>query len=138
MRLISLALVLSLSLLYTPNPISAHFFPNVTSIPPWLNSTQCNWDSFRNLSGCHAGEKVDGLSNLKKYFQYFGYINNASNFTDDFDEALKSAFETCYGIHVLWECGVAQGVWARSSIRLHKCTHGPAKIIQLLKICWVG
>ena len=95
MRLIYLALlVLSLSLLYTPIPISAHFFPNETSIPPLLNSTRCNWDSFRNLSGCHAGEKVDGLSNLKKYFQYFGYINNASNFTDDFDEALKSALET--------------------------------------------
>ena len=94
MRLINLALVLSLSLLYTPNPISAHFFPNVTSIPPWLNSTQCNWDSFRNLSGCHPGEKVDGLSKLKKYFQYFGYINNTSNFTDDFDELLKSALET--------------------------------------------
>jgi len=34
---------------------------------------------------------------------------------------------------VLWECGVAQGVWARNSIRLHKCTHGQAKIIQLFE-----
>ncbi|KAK7839156.1 metalloendoproteinase 2-mmp [Quercus suber] len=59
-----------------------------------LKFINCNWDSFRNLSGCHAGEKVDGLSKLKKYFQYFGYIDNTSNFTEDFDESLKSALET--------------------------------------------
>ncbi|KAL0004078.1 hypothetical protein SO802_011639 [Lithocarpus litseifolius] len=94
MRLIYSALLLSLSLLYIPNPISAHFFTNVTSIPPWLNATRSNWESFQNLSGHHAGERVDGLNRLKKYFHYFGYINDTSNFTDDFDDALKSAVET--------------------------------------------
>ncbi|KAL4639226.1 hypothetical protein ACB092_03G202400 [Castanea dentata] len=94
MRLIYSALLLSLSLLYIPNPISAHFFTNVTSIPPWLNTTRSNWESFHNLSGHHFGQRVDGLNRLKKYFQYFGYINHTSNFTDDFDDALKSAVET--------------------------------------------
>jgi|UniRef100_A0A2N9EBQ6 hypothetical protein len=106
MRLNYLAITaISLWLLCVPNTISAHFFePNVpTPIPSWLNETQINetlseWDAFRNLSGCHAGDRVDGLSKLKKYFQYFGYISNSSsssfNFTDDFDDALKSALET--------------------------------------------
>ena len=46
MRLIHSALLLSLSLLYIPNPISAHFFTNVTSIPPGLNATTSNWEFF--------------------------------------------------------------------------------------------
>jgi hypothetical protein len=76
-------------------PISAHFLPNITSIPPWLNATGGAWDSFRNFTGCHPGEKVDGLSKLKNYLQHFGYItNSSSNFTDDFDDALRSALET--------------------------------------------
>ncbi|XP_030961023.1 metalloendoproteinase 2-MMP-like [Quercus lobata] len=94
MRLIHSALLLSLSLLYIPNPISAHFFTNVSSIPPWLNATGSNWESFHNLSGHHFGQSVDGLNRLKSYFHYFGYINGTSNFTDDFDDALKSAVET--------------------------------------------
>ena len=94
MRLIHSALLLSLSLLYIPNPISAHFFTNVTSIPPGLNATRSNWESFHNLSGHHFGQRVDGLNRLKSYFHYFGYINGTSNFTDDFDDALKSAVET--------------------------------------------
>lgn len=77
------------------SPTSAHFFPNITSIPPWLNATHGAWDSFRNFSGCHPGEKADGLSKLKNYFKHFGYINHStSNFTDDFDDDLKTAIET--------------------------------------------
>ncbi|KAI3763578.1 hypothetical protein L2E82_13522 [Cichorium intybus] len=71
-----------------------HFFPNVSSIPPSLlpNITAGAWDSFNNLSGCHSGQKVPGISKLKNYFHYFGYIgNNSVNFTDDFDDALESA-----------------------------------------------
>ena len=35
------------------------------------------------------------------------------------------------GIHVLWECGVAQGVWAESLVKLQKCTHGQGDVLQL-------
>ncbi|EEF42266.1 metalloendoproteinase 2-MMP [Ricinus communis] len=76
---------------------SARFFPNVSSIPPNLlpNITSPTWDSFKRLAGCRAGDKLEGLSKLKNYFHYFGYIpNTLSNFTDDFDDALESAIKT--------------------------------------------
>lgn len=93
MRLIyffAVAVCLTLS----STPISAHFFPNISSIPPPFNPARGAWDAFRNFSGCHPGEKVDGLSKLKNYLQHFGYINSSSEFTDDFDDALRSALET--------------------------------------------
>lgn len=90
-HLLAIAICVSLSSTST----SAHFFPNISSIPPWKNASRSAWESFDNLTGCHAGENVDGLSKLKKYFHYFGYItNSSSNFTDDFDDDLKSAIET--------------------------------------------
>ncbi|CAI0379610.1 unnamed protein product [Linum tenue] len=82
-----------------PPPVSCRFFPNTSSIPrnfPALNPNFTTaWDSFRNLSGCRAGEKLDGLSKLKKYFRHFGYIPDADgNLTDIFDDSLESAVET--------------------------------------------
>lgn len=72
-----------------------HFFPNVSSIPPAFlpNTTSGAWDSFNKLSGCRSGQKVSGISKLKNYFHYFGYIGNNTigNFTDDFDDSLESA-----------------------------------------------
>ncbi|KAI3720279.1 hypothetical protein L6452_21192 [Arctium lappa] len=72
-----------------------HFFPNVSSIPPSLlpNATAGAWDSFHKLSGCHSGQTVPGISKLKNYFHYFGYINSNTfkNYTDDFDDGLESA-----------------------------------------------
>lgn len=82
----------------TSTSISAHFFPNISSIPPSLlpNGTVTAWESFQKLAGCQSGDKVEGLAKLKQYFNHFGYISNSSstNFTDDFDEALESAIKT--------------------------------------------
>ncbi|PIA40359.1 hypothetical protein AQUCO_02500211v1 [Aquilegia coerulea] len=49
-----------------------------------------------NFSGCHIGDKVDGLAKIKKYFHQFGYLPDPSvdNFTDDFDDSLESALKT--------------------------------------------
>ncbi|XP_009624303.1 metalloendoproteinase 2-MMP-like [Nicotiana tomentosiformis] len=86
---IAIVFVLSLS------PASAHFFPNISSIPPsLLKPNNTAWDAFHKLLGCHAGQKVDGLAKIKKYFYNFGYIPSLSNFTDDFDDALESALKT--------------------------------------------
>ncbi|CAN4085939.1 unnamed protein product [Withania somnifera] len=77
------------------SPASAHFFPNISSIPSSLlkpNATA--WDAFHKLLGCHSGQKVDGLAKIKKYFHYFGYLNSSTNFTDDFDDILESALKT--------------------------------------------
>ncbi|KAD7116480.1 hypothetical protein R6Q59_006776 [Mikania micrantha] len=71
-----------------------NFFPNVSSIPPSFlpNTTAGAWDSFNKLSGCRPGQNVTGISKLKNYFHYFGYITNTTgNFTDDFDDDLESA-----------------------------------------------
>ncbi|KAF3431340.1 hypothetical protein FNV43_RR26071 [Rhamnella rubrinervis] len=96
LHLFAIALCLS-SFSFTP--ISARFFPNVSSIPSWLlpNGTAPPgpWDSFKKFGDCHHGEKSDGLSKLKNYFHHFGYIPNLpSNITDDFDDDLQSALKT--------------------------------------------
>lgn len=75
--------------------VSARLFPNVSSIPTWISNhaPPGAWDAYRNFTGCRPGEKYDGLSKLKTYFHYFGYIPDAppSNFTDDFDDAFEAA-----------------------------------------------
>ncbi|KAK9074665.1 hypothetical protein SSX86_007263 [Deinandra increscens subsp. villosa] len=87
-------LLFLLSLLSSSTTSFPNFFPNVSSIPPSFlpNTTAGAWDSFNKLSGCRPGQQVTGISKLKNYFHYFGYLgNNTSNFTDDFDDALESA-----------------------------------------------
>ncbi|XP_058192914.1 metalloendoproteinase 2-MMP [Rhododendron vialii] len=80
------------------NSVSAlpRFFRNSSSIPPSLIPTTPDgkWDAFKNLTGCHAGQNVDGLVNLKNYLHYFGYIDKNNNFTDEFDDNLRSAIKT--------------------------------------------
>ncbi|XP_047324361.1 metalloendoproteinase 2-MMP-like [Impatiens glandulifera] len=91
------ALILSSFLFNFSSYAIPHFFPNASAIPPYLlpNVTGGAWDGFQNLLGCRPGQKVDGLGKLKKYFQYFGYINSSSaNATDDFDDYLESAIKT--------------------------------------------
>lgn len=131
------------SILATSTSAVAHFFPNTSSIPPSLIPTNPDgkWDTFKNLTGCHAGQKIDGLAKLKQYFNYFGYINNNNssiNFTDEFDDNLKSAIET-YQLNfnlnttgqfdeatlnqiVLPRCGVADIVNGTSSMNSGKTT----------------
>ncbi|KAL3840992.1 hypothetical protein ACJIZ3_025583 [Penstemon smallii] len=78
-----------------PIPTSAHFYPNISSIPLSLIPNRTLWDAFNNFTGCHKGVKADGLHKLKKYFQYFGYLNNSYNdFSDLFDGNFESAVKT--------------------------------------------
>ncbi|KAF3654742.1 putative metalloendoproteinase 1-like [Capsicum annuum] len=88
---IAIAFVLILS-----TPTSAHFFPNISSIPRLLKPNATAWAGFQKLLGCHTGQKVDGIAKIKKYFQHFGYItsSSSSNFNDDFDDILESAVKT--------------------------------------------
>ncbi|GMN41695.1 hypothetical protein TIFTF001_010928 [Ficus carica] len=91
-----LAMALMASVWYAP--VSARIFPNVSAIPPWLlpnGTVKGAWDEFKNFGDCRRGEKTDGLSKLKNYFNQFGYIpNSPHNFTDDFDDELESAIKT--------------------------------------------
>ena len=36
-------------------------------------------------------------------------------------------------VHVLWDCRVVVDVWAGSSLKLQKCTHGQADMIELME-----
>lgn len=87
------SLIISLLIFFIKSaPISAHFFPNITSIPASLIPNATGWEAFNNLLGCGHGRKVDGLAKLKKYFQYFGYLNSSyTDFSDEFDDSFESA-----------------------------------------------
>ncbi|KAK6116490.1 hypothetical protein DH2020_049783 [Rehmannia glutinosa] len=92
---LSLSIIFLIVISINPNPTSAHFFPNITSIPSSLIPNTTIWDTFNKLAGCKKGQKADGLSKLKKYFQYFGYLNTSySDFSDEFDDYLESAVKT--------------------------------------------
>ncbi|KAK8643555.1 hypothetical protein V6N13_012844 [Hibiscus sabdariffa] len=53
------------------------------------------WEAFTRFAGCRPGERWDGLSKLKQYFSYFGYLPNSPfNFTEDFDDELERALRT--------------------------------------------
>ncbi|XP_051145840.1 metalloendoproteinase 5-MMP-like [Andrographis paniculata] len=102
-RLLLLLLLLTvLSDISTDQPIikpaSAHFFPNISSIPPSLipKPNSSIWDAFNGLAGCRKGLQTPGLSTLKKYFQRFGYLNSSGDhdFSDEFDDFLESAVKS--------------------------------------------
>lgn len=58
------------------------------------------FEFIKHLQGCHKGDNVKGLWELKQYFEKFGYLNyNQFNLPvhandDDFDELLESAVKT--------------------------------------------
>lgn len=84
---------------FTIDTTSAHFYPNISSLPPWIaksiNQTGGAWDAFNKFAGCRPGDNITGLGKVKKYFQNFGYIDNTPlNFTDHFDDVLESAIKT--------------------------------------------
>lgn len=95
---ITTSFLICLTLALRPlTPVEARIFPNVSAIPPSLvtDITSTAWNVFRNFTGCHSGESRRGLSKLKHYFQYFGYIPSSSgNFTDDYDDSLVDAVRT--------------------------------------------
>lgn len=58
------------------------------------NLTTSTWHNFIRLLDAEKGSHVSGMSELKKYFQRFGYLTPSSldgNLTDLFDEDLESA-----------------------------------------------
>ncbi|XP_004509890.1 metalloendoproteinase 2-MMP-like [Cicer arietinum] len=95
-QLLNLIFTFIISFSLTFIVVSARLFPDVPSWIPSGTPPAGAWDAFRNFTGCHHGVKYDGLSNLKNYFQHFGYISHAPqlNFSDNFDDALENAIKT--------------------------------------------
>ncbi|PRQ53777.1 putative interstitial collagenase [Rosa chinensis] len=55
------------------------------------------FEVIEHLKGCHKGDKVKGINDLKKYLQKFGYLNyenHRHSNDDDFDEHLEEAVKT--------------------------------------------
>ncbi|KAI3915598.1 hypothetical protein MKX01_015423 [Papaver californicum] len=65
-------------------------------------STLCEskgFDFLQHLQGCHKGETVTGLYELKNYLKKFGYVNVLDDFAehahdDEFDDVLESQIRT--------------------------------------------
>ncbi|KAG5535001.1 hypothetical protein RHGRI_022941 [Rhododendron griersonianum] len=57
-----------------------------------------SFDFIKHLEGCHKGETVKGLQQLKKYLEAFGYLNYSPNQAhandDNFDDSLEAAVKT--------------------------------------------
>ncbi|CAI9782609.1 unnamed protein product [Fraxinus pennsylvanica] len=48
----------------------------------------------KHLEGCHKGDKIKDLHELKNYLKKFGYLSHQNFTSDDFDDALESALRT--------------------------------------------
>ncbi|KAM1015218.1 hypothetical protein ACFX1T_044926 [Malus domestica] len=57
------------------------------------NQKPSPFEFLNHLKGCHKGDKVQGIQDLKKYLEKFGYLNGHSD-SDDFDDILESAIKT--------------------------------------------
>ncbi|KAL3716816.1 hypothetical protein ACJRO7_008400 [Eucalyptus globulus] len=78
--------------------VSSLFFQSVLAHSD--DQKQNPFEFIKHLQGCHKGDKVKGLQELKQYLEKFGYLNyNQSNLQghaddEDFDELLESAVKT--------------------------------------------
>ncbi|TXG64629.1 hypothetical protein EZV62_011623 [Acer yangbiense] len=92
----SFSLSSALALLVLLSLLSAHS----VSLADTNNEKKSPVEFLKHLQGCHKGDKVKGILQLKKYLHRFGYLDykNSKNRThendDDFDELLESAVKT--------------------------------------------
>ncbi|KAG6726982.1 hypothetical protein I3842_02G108800 [Carya illinoinensis] len=88
--LFSLITVLLLGLI----PLLSH----ARTPPGWDDRKTSPFGFLKHLQGCHKGDKVKGVHDLKMYLEHFGYYQQTKNGThakdDDFDELLESAVRT--------------------------------------------
>ncbi|KAF7135595.1 hypothetical protein RHSIM_Rhsim08G0097000 [Rhododendron simsii] len=86
-------LFLCIFLISLPLPLPSHARPSKSKAE---NPTSFNF--IKHLEGCHKGETIKGLQQLKKYLDAFGYLNYSPNQAhandDDFDDSLEAAIKT--------------------------------------------
>ncbi|CAA3013017.1 metalloendo ase 2-MMP-like [Olea europaea subsp. europaea] len=64
------------------------------------NKKPLPFDFIKQLEGCHKGEKIKGIQELKKYLEKYGYLdyhhsrNKTHENDDEFDDLLESAIKT--------------------------------------------
>ncbi|KAG2722021.1 hypothetical protein I3843_02G095400 [Carya illinoinensis] len=86
--------LITLGLLLAIIPLISH----ATTPPDSSDQKTSPYGFLKHLQGCHKGEKVKGIHDLKMYLEKFGYYHKTKNNThandDDFDELLESAVKT--------------------------------------------
>ncbi|KAK9059219.1 hypothetical protein SSX86_021838 [Deinandra increscens subsp. villosa] len=86
----------SLSLIQSLFPATTTVIPPTT--PPEINvkniSGNPKWHGFSKLIDAGKGDHFSGMSELKRYFHRFGYLEADDNFTDVFDDTLETAVLT--------------------------------------------
>ncbi|XP_038891016.1 metalloendoproteinase 2-MMP-like [Benincasa hispida] len=95
------------------------FFPHPNISTPMIlkhNSHNMNASSLmflkKDLQGCRVGDTIQGIHQIKKYLQRFGYITNIKKhsnypiFDDTFDHILESALKTYQKNHNLVPSGI--------------------------------
>ncbi|GLT57788.1 hypothetical protein SLA2020_307370 [Shorea laevis] len=99
------------------------------------------FDFLKHLQGCHKGDRIKGINDLKKYLEHFGYLsyNYSHANDDDFDDLVESALKT-YQINyhikatgvldaatvskmAMPRCGVADVINGTSRMRAAKKRH---------------
>ncbi|KAH7852600.1 hypothetical protein Vadar_026950 [Vaccinium darrowii] len=92
------------------------------------------FEFIKHLEGCHKGENVKGLQQLKAYLEKFGYLNynnqspNQSHANDDdFDDLLEAAIKTYQLNYHLKSTGTLD---ANTASQMMKPRYGVADIIN--------
>lgn len=83
------------SLIFSLPCLPARKVPHLTS-ELTVNEINGTWHNFARFLDAGKGSHVSGMSDLKRYFQRFGYLNPVpeSNLTDMFDESFQKAVIT--------------------------------------------
>ncbi|XP_065878854.1 metalloendoproteinase 3-MMP-like [Euphorbia lathyris] len=77
--------------------ISLHCNTALANSKNHKKSSSSAFDFLKHLQGCHKGDKVKQVHDLKNYLQHFGYLtyqNKSLGNDDDFDDELESAIKT--------------------------------------------
>ncbi|XP_019155206.1 PREDICTED: metalloendoproteinase 4-MMP [Ipomoea nil] len=91
-RYIDTFLAIFFLLLQLPCLFPARKIPDPSTELTVVDIHDDNWRGFINFLDLGKGSEVAGMSELKKYFNRFGYLSERKlNFTDLFDEELESA-----------------------------------------------
>lgn len=67
--------------------------PSVGAIEEAVETIDLPFSFLQNLQGCHKGETVEGISQLKEYMKKFGYLIFDDPSNDEFDDHLEEAIK---------------------------------------------
>ncbi|XP_047336531.1 metalloendoproteinase 3-MMP-like [Impatiens glandulifera] len=96
-QLPTIILVLSIGLAIAA--LASAFELTSPSPSPSPSPSRSPFGFLKHLKGCHKGEKVKGIKQLKNYLEKFGYVhydhsNKSHSGDDDFDNLLEAAVKT--------------------------------------------